>query len=423
MATHAKQLKTRIELHPLAPAQLLLATRFLSLLALLFAQQIVVVQAQVGGGSIAKIRRPANPPVYREPRSEPGGGRLKDETTTKRAIDNPEVTAGSQPKAKTGTVGGGTTPSRDATRPATGTAAASKILGTKSGGGSRGAMPQPVPAPSVRPESAAEPATNFESVEDAIEAGNSARDQKPADYRAAELAYKAATQLAPDDERGFIGLGNIFYDQRDFKQAISAYRKAVELKPKNFSVWENLGTAYYEVGQYKEAIEASSESVRLNPKPPGPFFTLTWASLTIGDGETAGNMAKAFTYRWQPFFEGDSPYYVTIAGYLGYREAGQTEEANKLLAVPPDSPECGDQNWVCRLLKYLRHEVSAAQLLKEANDNGRMTEAQTYVGVDLALSGKRAEALPYLRWVVANGDRTFTEYALAKAWLKKLESQ
>jgi len=74
-------------------------------------------------------------------------------------------------------------------------------------------------------------------------------------------------------------------------------------------------------------------------------------------------------------------------------------------------------------LKYFRHEITAEQLLKEANDVGRKTEAQTYIGVDLALSGKREEALPYLRWVVTNGDRTFSEYGLASVWLKKLENQ
>lgn len=408
------------EQHRSVRALLRLATRALAGFAFVFASQVIVVQAQMaGGGSIADFRRPANPPVHREA----GGGRLKD-PTKKRAIDSPQVTGGNQAKASTETAGGGSTRPKDAPRTATKTESARSILDVKSGGG-RGIAPAPPPTPSARTEIAAAPAATptFDDVEDAIEAGNNARDQKPPDYRAAELAYRAATTLAPDDERGFIGLGNIYYDQQNFTQAVAAYRQAVELSPKNVSVFENLGNAYYVLGQYKEALEASSQAITFDPKPPGPYFTLTWASLTIGDGETAGNMAKAFNYRWKPDFVGDPPFYVTFAGYLGFREAGRAEEAKKLLAVPPDSNDCEDKNWVCRLLKYLRGEVSAAQLLKEANDNGKMTEAQTYIGLDLALSGKRAEALPYLRWVVANGDRTFTEYGLAKAWVKKLEGQ
>jgi len=41
----------------------------------------------------------------------------------------------------------------------------------------------------------------------------------------------------------------------------------------------------------------------------------------------------------------------------------------------------------------------------------------------MSLSGRRQEALELLRWVVTNGDRTFTEYPLAKSWLTKLESK
>jgi tetratricopeptide (TPR) repeat protein len=350
----------------------------------------------VGGGSIDDFRRPANPPVYRIPKSQAGGGRLKDGGTTKPANDNSQGAGGGQLGPTKSTAKAGVS-NKTLSRP-------------------------PAPPATQAPVPLNQPVQTFENVEDAIEAGNNARDQKPADFRAAELAYKAATTLAPDDERGFIGLGNIYYDQLDFKQAVGAYRKAVELKPKNFSVLENLGNAYYVLGQYQEAIEASSQSIRLDPKPPGPYFTLAWANLAIGQGETAGNLANAFIYRWRPFYSEDPPYYVTFAGYLGYRDAGRPEEAKKLLAVAPDSSDCADLKWVCRLLKYFRHEITGEQLLKEANDVGRKTEAQTYIGVDLALSGKREEALPYLRWVVTNGDRTFSEYGLASVWLKKLEN-
>ena len=361
-----------------------------------------VVAQMVGGGSIDDFRRPANPPVYRIPEAPvTGGGRLKDKKTNKPANDNSQTAGGGQ-LGPTKSTAKADISNRSPSRPPD--------------------APKPAAAPPT-PIASNQPVQTFDSVEDAIEAGNNARDQKPADYRAAELAYKAATTLAPDDERGFIGLGNIYYDQLDFKQAGAAYRKAVELKPKNFAVFENLGNAYYVLGQYKEAIEASSQSIRLDPKPPGPYFTLAWANLATGQGETAGNLANAFIYRWRPFYSEDPPYYVTFAGYLGYRDAEKTEEANKLLAIAPDSKDCVDQKWVCRLLKYFRHEVTAAQLMKEANDVGRKTEAQTYIGVDLALSGKREEALPYLRWVVTNGDRTFSEYGLASAWLKRLESK
>jgi len=392
---------------------------------------------ETGGGSTENFKRPSNPPVYHRPRppSEAGGGRVKEDAGAKQGGRTPTnntaaATGAAGAAAVTGTRAGAAKPERNKTRANTATAPKPARLpsfgGIKSGGGIKDTPnPAPLPSPSASPPANATlpPGEISEDAEDAIEAGNNARDQKPADYVEAERAYTLAAKLAPDDERAFEGLGNIYYDQQRYEEAVTAYRKTVELKPKNPGAFESLGDAYYGLGRYQEAIEASSQSIRLDPKPPGAYWTLTWVNLTIGQGETAGNLANAFIYRWRPLYVGEPPYYITFAGCLGYREAGRTAEADILLAAPGKLNECQDQKWVCRVLKYLRHEISAEQLLTEANDNDKLTEARTYIGIDLALSGRRQEALPHLRWVVANGNHRFTEYPLAKAWLEKLVSK
>jgi lipoprotein NlpI len=289
--------------------------------------------------------------------------------------------------------------------------------------------PKPTPAPSATPGPPQPaiveplPANINEDVEAAIEAGNNARDEKPVNYEEAERAYKVATQLAPGDPRAFEGLGNIYLDQGRNEDAVTAYRKAAELKTKNPQVYESLGDAYYRLGKYSEAIEASTQSLRLDPKPAGPYWTLTWVNLTTGDGAAAGNFANAFTYRWRPLFQGWPPYYVAFAGYLGFLEAGRNEDAKTLLSSAGPSADCKDSEWHCRILKYFRNEITSEQLIAEAKDNDKMTEARAYVGLSLALSGKRDEALTHLRWVVENGNPKFTEYPVAERWLKKLTKQ
>ncbi len=387
-----------------------------------------ISHAQVtGGGSTEDFKRPSNPPVYHQPKIEPLGGRLKDRSGSK-AGGRSSQTNGPGAATATGTQKGVARPAGNDPKTNSGAPAKPAVFpkwgDIKSGGGISGThKPEPVASQSASTNPPPTRAENYDDVEDAIEAGNNARDQKPPDYLEAERVYKLATKLAPNDERAFEGLGNIYFDQHRNEEAIAAYRKAIELKPDNPAAFENLGDSYYRLGRYQESIDASAQSIRLDPKPSGPYWTLAWSAATIGKGEIAGNMAQAFVYRWRPLFAGEPPYYVTFAGYLGYREAGHAEEANKLLAAPGKSSECKDQNWVCRLLKYLRHEITVEQLLSEANDNGKMTEARAYIGIDLALSGKRQEALEHLRWVVTNGDRTFTEYPLAKSWLTKLESK
>ena len=368
------------------------------------------LDAQItGGGSTENFKRPANPPVYHQAKFEPAGGRIKDDPGAKSGSKGTQNNAPSAAATKT---------SEPSDNKAANKAILPKWGGLKSGGG---IATRPAPAPTTTAPPAPTAVGTNTDVEDAIEAGNNARDRKPPDYVEAERAYKLASQLAPNDERAFLGLGNIYLDQQRNEEAMASYRKATELNPKSAAAFENLGYAYYRLGKYQESIDASSQSIHLTPEPPGAYWTMTWASLTIGQGETAGHMAEEFVSHWRPLYAGDAPYYITLAGYVGYREAGRTEAANKLLATAPKSSECSDQNWVCGLLKYFRHEMSAEQLISNAKDNGQMTEAHTYIGLDLALGGRREEALPHLRWVVSNGEQNYTEYALAKHWLTTLE--
>jgi Flp pilus assembly protein TadD len=66
-----------------------------------------------------------------------------------------------------------------------------------------------------------------DQVEDAIALGNAARDRKPPDFESAEKAYRLAWKLNPRDPRPYLGLGNLYWDQRRYPEAAQAYRDAV----------------------------------------------------------------------------------------------------------------------------------------------------------------------------------------------------
>src|SRR5205085_4899430 len=63
-----------------------------------------------------------------------------------------------------------------------------------------------------------------ERFEDALDAGNSARDARK--YAEAEKAYRDAGQLKPKDWRGWYGLGNVYTDQQRWDDAEKAYLPA-----------------------------------------------------------------------------------------------------------------------------------------------------------------------------------------------------
>jgi len=66
-----------------------------------------------------------------------------------------------------------------------------------------------------------------EQVNDALALGNAARDRNPPDFASAEKAYRLAWKLNPFDPRPYVGLGNLYMDQRKFAEAAKAYQDAI----------------------------------------------------------------------------------------------------------------------------------------------------------------------------------------------------
>jgi len=60
-------------------------------------------------------------------------------------------------------------------------------------------------------------------------------------------------------------------------------------------------------------------------------------------------------------------------------------------------------------------------LRRAADNNDRMTEARAYIGMNLLLEGKQQEAVEHFRWVQASGRKTYLQYRLALAELKRLK--
>ena len=74
-----------------------------------------------------------------------------------------------------------------------------------------------------------------ERFEDALDAGNSARDARK--YAEAEKAYRDAGQLKPKDWRGWYGLGNVYTDQQRWDDAEKAYLPAANYAPQNADIF------------------------------------------------------------------------------------------------------------------------------------------------------------------------------------------
>jgi lipoprotein NlpI len=135
-----------------------------------------------------------------------------------------------------------------------------------------------------------------------------------------------------------------------------------------------------------------------------------------GKGEAAAADALQFleVAGWR---DEASPFMVLIA-HLGYRQAGRMADAQK--ALEEAEKNCDTSAWPYPVIRCLRGEISSEELLRAADNTGKKTEARTYLGMDLLLKVRGAEAREHFAWVKEYGNNRFFEHPLAVAELNRL---
>src|SRR5258708_24421464 len=100
-------------------------------------------------------------------------------------------------------------------------------------------------------------------VEEAIEKGDKARDEK--NFSEAESQYRRALALNPNEARAYYGLGNTFFDQENYDDAVAAYKEATRLKADYAEAFNDLGFVYAKQKHYGEAIENYRRAIAVKP--------------------------------------------------------------------------------------------------------------------------------------------------------------
>jgi tetratricopeptide (TPR) repeat protein len=110
-----------------------------------------------------------------------------------------------------------------------------------------------------------------------IARANAARSAAKPRYSEAEQQYQLATKTAPDDARGFAGLGNVYVDQGRFAEAVNAYRQALKVRPDYSEVYLPLAFALARLNKYSESIEVYQEILKIDPANPEVFNNLSYS--------------------------------------------------------------------------------------------------------------------------------------------------
>jgi len=202
-----------------------------------------------------------------------------------------------------------------------------------------------------------------------------------------------------------------------YEEAIKSYKQAISLKPNLASLFANLGYAYLNAGNEDEAIKTFEQGLSVNPRESNLYRILGFVQLQRGNANAAAN--RAYSYLLTVGWRDEHSQYMVLVWFFAIRQAKHEEYATKILQ---DSiAKVDPTDWPYPVLQYVNHTLGLAEMLAQANNNDKLTEAHAYAGMQLALNGDTQAALEHLRWVKDNGNKDFVEYPLALSEIARLE--
>ncbi len=191
-------------------------------------------------------------------------------------------------------------------------------------------------------------------IDRAAELGAKAERLHRADrFAEADIAYREALAVTPDDPRILGNFGGLLNQLCRFDDAERVCLRAVSLDPRSWGAWSNLGNTMVETQRYNDAIAAFSNCLRLNSGYAPALSNLGVALQACGDPSTAvtflelatridpdnaethcnlaqsllasGDYARGFAeYEWRWRTRGMSPHTMAIPRWHGETFEGRT---------------------------------------------------------------------------------------------------
>lgn len=228
---------------------------------------------------------------------------------------------------------------------------------------------------------------------------------KAADWRGAEVEYRAGIAKAPHIAEAHNNLGSVYFELNDPRSAVRAFQEAVRLKPQAGEFRFNLGLALFRSNE----AEAALKHLALAGAPEAKYLAgicnvlLDRWPAAVAEFEAARKLGKLDPELW----------YLLIKGY---RKVGRGDDGMKaFVALAARYPE---SEFVHRLLAeaseaandFVAAEREFRQALEKSPDSPdlrfglgyllwrqkRWQEASEHLNAELALNPHSARALYYL---------------------------
>ena len=238
------------------------------------------------------------------------------------------------------------------------------------------------------------------------------RDDKDAEA-IATLAEVAAA--APRVMAAHYYLGAALAKAWRHEEAVAAFTRATTVNPANPFAWLGLSESALAIGRDAQAAATFQRALQLDMNPG---FHRGYAQTALGLGRDATAVEGVRKYLDEVGLAEQAGQYAAFVGVIANLRLGRTEDARALLADTEVAVR--PSTWQETVVRFLGDTLDADSFLAKAGSIGEQTEAHAYIGLKLGAAGKRDEALIHFQWVAGKGARNYTEYAIAKAELRRL---
>ncbi|HEY0097426.1 MAG TPA: tetratricopeptide repeat protein, partial [Pyrinomonadaceae bacterium] len=185
----------------------------------------------------------------------------------------------------------------------------------------------------------------------------------------AQKILRGALALDPRNPLAHYHYASALGAEDRLEEAVAAYREAIALKPDMAGAHAELGRTYRNLRRNEEALEAYNQAIRHSPDSPYFYQSRAYINLQLGRGNGASFDARAYLHLqgWRD----DSAPYLALAAYFGFRQKNRAADAARMLEEAAAKTDAAA--WPRPVFKYLAGELTAEELIKQANNNDELT--------------------------------------------------
>jgi len=213
------------------------------------------------------------------------------------------------------------------------------------------------------------------------------------------------------DLSALLGEAMIFADLERHAEAFATYDSIVQAYPRHAFAWNGRGLAAFNMEDFDTALSSFQHATAEQPINGFFYETLAWTQMCRGEYPKAAASAKTATLMYNKKSENST--YPTLIAYFAYLETGDLRNAEASLKYAVQNKPLNA--WPAPVIDYLAGSINASELISFVTDSAHETEAHTYIGLKLRVTGHEQEAKEHLEWVAKHGDSRVFEYTLARA--------